>query len=148
MDIYIKAACGCNIGKIRKNNEDNFYFGGRMLPMHNNGLHTVYSQKFNLDEVPMFAVFDGMGGEELGEVASFIAAETSHKHAQYLKKYLVSPREFLIKMCTDMNLAVDTFHGDNKYGLGDDAFIRGDVNGDGIINVIDAQLMLIYRINK
>ena len=49
---------------------------------------------------------------------------------------------------TDMNLAVDTFHGDNKYGLGDDAFIRGDVNGDGIINVIDAQLMLIYRINK
>ncbi|MBR5632391.1 MAG: hypothetical protein IKW68_00280, partial [Clostridia bacterium] len=49
---------------------------------------------------------------------------------------------------TDTNLAIDTFHGENRYGLGDDAFIRGDMNGDGIINVIDAQLMLIYRINK
>jgi len=48
---------------------------------------------------------------------------------------------------TDMNLAVDMFHG-NKYGLDDGAFIRGDVNGDGIINIIDAQLMLIFRITK
>ena len=49
---------------------------------------------------------------------------------------------------TDMNLAIDMFHGTNDYGLGKDAFIRGDVNGDGIINIIDAQLMLIYRITE
>ena len=24
----VTAACGCNIGKVRRNNEDNFYFDG------------------------------------------------------------------------------------------------------------------------
>lgn len=106
MDITIKAACGCHIGKIRKNNEDNFYFGGRMLPQDNNGLRTVYTQKFNSDDIPLFAIFDGMGGEEAGEVASFTAAQIADDYAQRLKKYLISPREFLVEMCAEMNRAV------------------------------------------
>lgn len=102
----IEAACGCNIGRVRKNNEDNFYFSGRMLPCDNNGLRMVYTQKINSDEMPLFAVFDGMGGEEAGEVASFQAANVTDKCAEQLKKYLIPPREFLEDMCAKMNRAV------------------------------------------
>ena len=29
MAYILDAACGCNTGKVRKNNEDNFFFDGR-----------------------------------------------------------------------------------------------------------------------
>lgn len=106
MSMTIEAACGCNMGKVRKNNEDNFYFGGRMLPLDNNGLRTVYSQKFKADATPMFAVFDGMGGEEAGEVASFVAAEIADAYVQRLQRFLVPPRDLLEEMCAEMNRAV------------------------------------------
>ena len=35
------AACGCNIGRIRKNNEDNFYFNGIVLQAENRGLRDI-----------------------------------------------------------------------------------------------------------
>lgn len=104
--MIIEAACGCNIGRIRKNNEDNFYFCGRMLPQDNNGLRTVYTQKVRLDEIPLFAVLDGMGGEEAGEAASYIAAQTADRLAAQLKKFLIAPRDFLEQLCTEMNRAV------------------------------------------
>lgn len=108
MNITIEAACGCNRGRIRKNNEDNFYFGGRMLPRENDGLRMIYTQKMNSDMMPLFAVFDGMGGEEAGEVASFVAAEAADRCVEQLKKYLISPRPFLLDMCDRMNEAVCT----------------------------------------
>lgn len=106
MSITIEAVCGCNVGRVRKNNEDNFYFGGRMLPQENYGLKMIYSQKIDSDEMPLFAVFDGMGGEEAGEVASFLAADAAYQCAEQLKKYIIPPREFLEDMCAKMNRAV------------------------------------------
>lgn len=72
----IKVACGCEIGKIRENNEDNFYFDGAILEMDNSGLKKVLSCEKTLCEPVCFGVFDGMGGEAFGEEASFLAAET------------------------------------------------------------------------
>ena len=106
MGIVIKAACGCNVGKIRKNNEDNFYFGGRILPQNNSGLRNIYRKKFALDKSPLFAIFDGMGGEEAGEVASFVAAEIAKEYARYFKEHDSDPDELLLKMSDDMNRAV------------------------------------------
>ncbi len=104
--MIIESACGCNPGRIRQNNEDNFYFSGRIMPQENMGLKTVYVQKMDTSDMPLFAVFDGMGGEASGEVASFISAETMVKGAEQMKKYLLSPRPFLEKLCADMNRAV------------------------------------------
>lgn len=106
MEIVIEAACGCDTGRVRKNNEDNFYFGGRMLPRNNNGLRMVYTHKLKSDEMPLLAVFDGMGGEESGEVASFLAADMADRCAEQLKKYCIAPRDFFEDMCTRMNRAV------------------------------------------
>lgn len=38
MRYIIQAACGCNTGKIRNNNEDNFFFEGWCLERDHNGL--------------------------------------------------------------------------------------------------------------
>ncbi len=60
-------------GNIRQNNEDNFYLFGKykkdvnMLTMEEEGVFR--------DELALVGVFDGMGGEEAGEIASLIAAE-------------------------------------------------------------------------
>lgn len=70
--VLIDAAVCSNTGKVRKNNEDNFCF---------NGLYMDESQRnggglFNLsvdDPVQVYAVCDGMGGEEGGEDASLSA---------------------------------------------------------------------------
>ena len=114
--MIIEAACGCNVGKIRQNNEDNFYFSGRIMPQVNMGLRMVYSQKMNIENMPLFAVFDGMGGEASGEVASFVSAETMVKGAEQMKKYLLSPRPFFEQLCADMNRAVCEESSKLKFG--------------------------------
>ena len=76
MAYLIDAACCCNTGKVRKNNEDNFYFAGRCLEEQNNGLKHPVSTTFSLRKEHCVAVFDGMGGEYFGESASFAAALT------------------------------------------------------------------------
>lgn len=76
MMFILQAACGCNIGKIRANNEDNFFFDGTILEMDNHGLEKVLSIERSLSDLLYCGVFDGMGGEAFGEEASFIAAKT------------------------------------------------------------------------
>lgn len=76
MSIQLRAACGCNMGKIRKNNEDNLYFDHKILPEDNPGLEHSWYMECDLDEKsPVFGVFDGMGGEADGQIASFLAAK-------------------------------------------------------------------------
>ena len=65
MGIVIKAACGCNVGKIRKNNEDNFYFCGKILPKNNSGLRTVYKKKVDSDKIPLLTVWEARKPERL-----------------------------------------------------------------------------------
>ena len=92
MGIIIHAACGCNTGKIRKNNEDNFYFDGRCLERVNDGLNDVISSSQLLANNTCMAVFDGMGGERFGEYASYLAAE---KLKQLLDETVVKAQEEL-----------------------------------------------------
>lgn len=60
-------------GKIRSNNEDNFYLNGKYRT-DNNLFSTEAS--FVTEKAFRAAVFDGIGGAEKGEVASYIAART------------------------------------------------------------------------
>ena len=73
----ISAACGCHTGRRRKNNEDNFFFAGRYMASDNNGLGSILEKSFSLKKDRFFAVFDGMGGGEYGEIASYIAAKAT-----------------------------------------------------------------------
>lgn len=73
MKTKISYACVNAVGKIRKNNEDNFYAQGRFR-----GQEEVpdlsLGGSFPADGKEILAVFDGMGGEDCGEVASYLAA--------------------------------------------------------------------------
>jgi protein phosphatase len=80
-------------GNVRKNNQDNLYCNGKLRSLEDNT--EVYSCYGELDsrDNPFLAVFDGMGGEEKGEMASFIAATAASQmefdskdvHGQMLK---------------------------------------------------------------
>lgn len=73
--LKIVSACGCNTGCVRSSNEDNLYFNGEILPRDNCGMEGVLTASETLVAPVFFGVFDGMGGEAYGEVASYIAAE-------------------------------------------------------------------------
>ena len=106
MIFQLSAACGCVIGHVRKNNEDNFYFDGSSLPEENRGLSGCIVKKAYLEKETLFGVFDGMGGEEYGEKASFAAAETAKAKADFNKRYTIGSRAFLTQLSHEMNQAV------------------------------------------
>ncbi len=79
MEYTIKAACLSHAGKVRSANEDNFCFAGEYMPIDHSCTEKVLSVRQSSKTGPLFGVFDGMGGENYGEVASYIAAKASAK---------------------------------------------------------------------
>ena len=73
MSSYSVTAWACNNkGKVRSNNEDNLYLDGKWIEkekMDEGSICRVSSEQ----PLQFFAVCDGMGGEESGEIASFTA---------------------------------------------------------------------------
>ena len=68
-----------NVGRVRRNNEDNFFVCGKYKENpETNDLEYHYCAA--ADE-QLFGVCDGMGGIQLGELASLIAVETMSKYA-------------------------------------------------------------------
>lgn len=106
MPFILDAACLCNTGKIRKNNEDNFFFDDRCLEAENNGLKHPVSMAKTLRRELCVAIFDGMGGENYGEFASFAAADCMQRTTRSLKDYFIPERNFLYSMCMKLNDAV------------------------------------------
>ena len=71
--MLITSAAGTHVGKIRKNNEDNYFL---------NGIYkTDCSENIRIDESEdqkarnIYAVCDGVGGEDAGELAALLAVE-------------------------------------------------------------------------
>ncbi|MBR2877000.1 MAG: serine/threonine-protein phosphatase [Clostridia bacterium] len=83
MCFLVQAVCAWDVGKVRKSNEDNFLFDGICMENPNNGLQQPLCMKGNSKDEFVLALFDGMGGENFGEVASYAAADR-------LKKYIES----------------------------------------------------------
>ena len=73
MKRQIQVAYGTNTGRTRKNNEDNVCFDGSFLDAE----HSMVAQQTTLrGGIGQVAVFDGMGGENYGELASYAAAKS------------------------------------------------------------------------
>lgn len=63
-----------HIGKCRSVQQDNYVCCGHFLKDSAGGGFSSRSGRISCRSAPLFGVFDGMGGEELGEVASALAA--------------------------------------------------------------------------
>ena len=70
-------SCCCDIGRLRKENQDNYICDGNFLSPGESGSEIAPSQTVLTDRAALFGVFDGLGGEECGEVASLIAAKNA-----------------------------------------------------------------------
>jgi protein phosphatase len=107
----IRYVCCCNTGRIRKNNQDNFFVDWKYLYSENFALETPLTGIHSVAERPAYAVFDGMGGEKHGEIASFISANTFSKA---LKTLSGEPAAVLNSACYMMNDAVCHFMLENS----------------------------------
>ncbi len=117
MSYIVKAACGCFAGTHRDKNEDNFFFAKKYLDRGNKGLAAplVYEIDTSSDS-DVVAVFDGMGGEMLGDLASYTAAKTLSACAEVLGEKIVNGKKFLFDFCMAANKAVCGCAEDEKVG--------------------------------
>lgn len=99
MAYKVEYFCVSHTGKCRKNNQDNFYCNGEYLYFQNNGSNKILHGEKTIKNVSVFSVFDGMGGEECGEMASYLAAERIAEY-EFGKK---NPRDELIAYCKAAN---------------------------------------------
>ncbi|MBQ7544329.1 MAG: serine/threonine-protein phosphatase [Synergistaceae bacterium] len=75
----VKFAVRSDVGRVRTNNEDNLYCNGIVMTVSDR--ERPFFLAGITDTPAIFAVFDGMGGEDCGELASLTAAESLQKHA-------------------------------------------------------------------
>lgn len=71
----IRMSCISHTGNIRMKNQDNFFFCGTYLPMDHLSMEEAQTCLTESKDNPIVAVFDGMGGECAGELASYTAAK-------------------------------------------------------------------------
>lgn len=115
MAYQIEYAYTSHIGKIRANNQDNFWCCGEYLNVDNHGTDGVQYGSISQTEYPLVAVFDGMGGESCGEIAAYLAAETCQKFYQENRKPDSGEMEkFLLDNCKSMNASVCDYAEKNK----------------------------------
>lgn len=107
MTYHINYAYTCHMGRVRRNNEDNFWCCGTSMPAENHGMDDVAEGIQLQVKLPVFSVFDGMGGECAGEMAAYTAAAQLGKYYHKNRKQLRNqPELFLKNACCAMNGAV------------------------------------------
>lgn len=115
MTYQIEYAYACHMGRVRNNNEDNFWCCGETLAAENQGIDHIRTGCVMQSELPLLAVFDGMGGESCGEIASYLAAQSCGEFYQKNKRKLrENPQQFLEEVCIEMNRSVCGYSKENK----------------------------------
>ena len=109
MDFSIRFSCVSDIGKCRGMNQDNFICAGRCLGDGQGEPVYPISGRTSSDVVTLAGVFDGMGGEERGEVASLIAA----RRAKALRLGS-DPEAELVKFCLEANEEICAYTARNR----------------------------------
>lgn len=97
----------CHIGARRRFNQDNFLLDGVYLNPQKANSGAVLSGAFK--KLPqLVGVFDGLGGEECGEIASYIAASEFAKVRNFR-----SPGEDLMRLCRQINRSICEYANEN-----------------------------------
>lgn len=94
----IAAAYVCAQGNVRTRNQDNLYFRGKVLALRHSNAQSRLSWDTSTKKAVCMGVFDGMGGEQYGETASLLAAETLKARMREDKSGKI-PGEILSAVC-------------------------------------------------
>lgn len=101
MSLRVKFSCRSVIGNVRTNNEDNLYCNGIFMTVSERERPFFLSGR---TEAPcIFAVFDGMGGEDCGELASLTAAQTLREHSPKILRNVIDPDDGAERFVSDAN---------------------------------------------
>lgn len=99
---FLQAHAVSDQGKVRTNNEDNFFADGMINPDPQSGGDILVEKKKLTSHV--FAVCDGMGGESYGEDASELAVDILKTHYNDIKKARKNEINYVVdKYATDAN---------------------------------------------
>ncbi|MBQ6897700.1 MAG: serine/threonine-protein phosphatase [Clostridia bacterium] len=109
MRYNISYSCVSHIGKVRSINQDNFICAGRYISDGKGDIRFPLKGNASSSSPVLFGIFDGMGGEECGEIASFIAAKTACEFP--LTKNGVADMSVL---CRDANAAICEYTEKNR----------------------------------
>ena len=131
-----------HVGKCRKVNQDNFYCNGASMHHVNRGTGGVRKGSVDCRENPIFAVFDGMGGEEQGEMAAYLAA----KEMEDFSFEGSFDREFF-DFCTAANQKICEYTQQNGISsMGTTAAILGFTEeGSCLCNIGDSKVLRFSR---
>ena len=152
-----------HIGKVRENNEDNLYVPGRLVPYEN--ADAVLALTGDVHTPCVFAVCDGMGGQEHGEYASYVAAgglaelEAAIKTAptsgidglvqEYVEKVnntiCVKMREKSVRIGTTLALVIVTDEDIMPYNIGDSRIYA--VKDGELIQVSKDHTLVMQKVN-
>lgn len=114
-----------DVGKVRENNEDNYYLGGKYRKDVRKD--KIFLRK-NIYGTLLCGVFDGMGGQSGGETASLVAAEmmVQYDNTDFSKnhsEYFFSASETVRKQKKEMGTTAAVVYIESEmlysYNLGD-----------------------------
>lgn len=150
MTYQIEYAYTCHMGKVRANNEDNFWCCGKTMAAENQGTGGTACETVSQRRLPLLAVFDGMGGECCGEMAAFLAADAFGRYYEANKGTIrTNPEQYLEDVCQSMNQAVCDYGKENKVSsmgstaamliFGKDAVYAGNLGDSRIYQAKDGR---------
>lgn len=129
-------------GKKRRINQDNFICDGMIMPLQHGRDKYAFSGCFIQGQVSLAGVFDGLGGEECGEVASYIAAQCARNAV-----YIGNSKKDLEKLCSITNEKICDYSAQNNISsMGTTAaLLEFTKNEIGLCNIGDSK---IFRISE
>lgn len=140
MERIIEYFYASHVGKCRRVNQDNFFCDGQMLMDKSQGTDGVCFGKISVKKNPVFCVFDGMGGEECGEIASFLAAESVEKQdfdrgmEQVFREYCLQTNRRICEKTGELGIR----------SMGTTAAMLRITDGEsGLCNVGDSKIFLL-----
>jgi len=140
MTYSIKYAALCHKGYVRSKNQDNLWCDGIYLQSKNEGLSELLFGENEVLSFPAYAVFDGMGGEQQGEMAAYIAASNFNILYNELAKSDI--KAFLLDICLKINMKICEYQKENHIRqMGTTAaIIMCEKNAVYICNVGDSRI--------
>lgn len=140
-DYIIRYALLCHPGKVRRMNQDNYLCAGKIRSLKCQATPTEVGV-VKPGEHAVFGVFDGLGGEERGEKAALIAAETASEMLHGGEK-----SDDLFAFCITASRRIASYSENNEIGrMGTTAAILSFTrNIISLCNVGDSRIYRYYN---